>query len=104
MSFFKNLFSRKQEEKLDPRDVNHAEIVFTDEAQEEGSFDDYNKEIKIIKDGFIIRSVKYSIHELKAIKKIEKLPIWDRTADTGDEFRFMEVEALSGEITITREE
>lgn len=97
------IFGKKEEEKLDPRDIDHAQIVFTQEAVENETFDDYNKEIVFYKNGFRIRSVPFSLHEIKVIKEINRLPIWDRTADNGEEFKFEEIEALSGELTLTQE-
>lgn len=103
--FFKFIFGvRDEHEKIDIRDIDHAEIIFTEEAIENGSFDDYNKEVIVFMGGVLVKKIPYSIEEVHAIKKVDKIPIWDRTADAGEEFEFEEVEALSGVLTLTREE
>lgn len=97
MSFFDWLLNRKREEKVEMPD--HLKVVYTREAEANGTFDEFNKEILEIKNGIVVSRTPYSIQELVAMVKVKNLPVDDRTRDEEEDFEFTESIALSGMFT-----
>ena len=95
-----NLLIKKKEEDIS-FPYKFAGIFYTEEAVKKGVFDDFQKEIRIIEGDKIVEKKSFSTADLLAIKKIDKIPIWDFTKDMNkeDSFEFNEVETLLGIVT-----
>lgn len=82
---------------------HYAQVVWTESAIYNGTLDDYNKEIQIIKGGEMTEQVSYTKEELKAIIESYGIPYVDWTKlDDNEDFEFMELDALTGELTEVR--
>ena len=93
-------FFRKKEEEREVEMPDHLEIVFTEEAKEKGTLDDFNKEIKVFKNGFYIKDLtqKYSSSMLKAMVKTYGIVPLDLTTKQDEDYEFDEITALEGTI------
>lgn len=78
---------------------DRLEIVFTSEAQEKGTLDDFNKEIKRYKNGVVVDRQPYSLSMLKAMMQTYRVPPLNLTSKQDQEFEFDEITALEGTIT-----
>ena len=92
----KNKFFPKEDEEIEIPD--RLEIVFTDEAREKGTLDDFNKEIKRYKNGVIVQREKYTGSMLIAMRKTYGLPVLDLTTSKDQDYEFEEITALEGTI------
>ena len=92
----KNKFFSKEEEEIELTD--RLEIVFTDEAKEKGTLDDFNKEIKRYKNGIVVQREKYTGSMFIAMRKTYGLPVLDLTTSKDQDYEFEEITALEGTI------
>jgi len=93
-----NWFKKKEPEQVD-KPFHYAEIVYTQEAQEKGFFDEFQKKIIRWKNGMIVEKRDYSREEKEAIRKVYNIPIVDRTNLQEEEFEFQDLPALEGQLT-----
>lgn len=91
-----NWFKKNEEPEIEPPD--RVEIVFTEEAQEKGTLDDFNKEIRRFRNGVIVEKKKYYMSVAKSMSKIYEIPILDLTKNKEDDYEFDEITALHGRI------
>ncbi|MBU0893880.1 MAG: hypothetical protein KKF48_02360 [Nanoarchaeota archaeon] len=103
MAWYKPSTWRKKEKKEKEDFPNHyAQIVWTDYALNNSTFDDYNKEIQRIKYGKIVEITPYNESDLEAIKKIYQIPVSDLTKRQGEEFKFESMDSLTGTFSEVR--
>lgn len=89
-----------------------AEIWFTNEAVSRGVFEEFQKEIrvlkkkvvrvngKVFKNEKVIEEIPFTKPDARAVIKAYRIPMTDMTEDLiGKEFKFNIVDALSGLIT-----
>jgi len=91
-----NWFKKRKGKLRYPR--NYAIIEPTQNAIDSGISDDFNKIIKVYRDGKFSEEIEYSKEEERALVEVEKIPIIEEEYET--EFNF-DVEPDFGEV-ITR--
>ena|SRR3990167_3221831 len=89
-------FSKGEDEEIEIPD--RLEIIFTEEAKEKGTLDDFNKEIKRYKNGIIVQREKFTSGMLIAMRKTYGLPVLDLTTSKEQDYEFEEITALEGTI------
>jgi len=100
MPIFDRLIWWRKKEKLE-LSPDRYEIVFSNEATEQGVFDDNNKIIRIFKGGQFVREEQFTRAGLNAIKKVHRLPGWDFTRQEEEQFDFENISTF-GEVRETR--
>jgi hypothetical protein len=96
-------FKKKQTEEKVEFPYHYARIVWTEAAIHDSVFDDYNKEIQIIKGGEIFQKIPYTIIDKEAIETVLKIPIRDMTKEKSEEkFEFETMDSLTGTFSEVR--
>lgn len=80
---FKSLF-KKQERLKYP--LNFGIIEVTDQGLEKDQKDNFNKVIKVYRDGAYDEEIEYTLEERKALEEVERIPIVEEKYETEFEF------------------
>jgi 3-oxoacyl-(acyl-carrier-protein) synthase len=96
-----NIFKKKKEERELP--YHYLQIVWTDNAVHDATFDDYNKEIQRIRGGVIVEQCSYTLADLKAFKEVYKIPVRDTTIERDESFQFETMDAMTGSFSEVRQ-
>jgi hypothetical protein len=74
---FLKFWKKEEPDKTYP---NHfLEIDFNDVAKSKGIRDDFNKEIRRVKNGERVETLDYSKSQLSSLKQVYEIPVFDHT-------------------------
>lgn len=85
-----NLFRKK--EKIEPNFSSYAIVELSEVALQNGINDDFNKIIKVYKDGKT-QILPYSKQQVEALIEVDEIPVIDKTKQ-GEDYEFLEVQGF----------